>query len=399
MSLRRYHYRALDAHALPRHGWLEATSPDDLRRLLAEASLTLLFAWRLPGPGRRLPPAELTRLCFELGQLLDAGLPLLTALTLCQREAEDPTLAACLQRLGYDLRQGQTLSQAMSQQPRHFDGDLIATIRASEQSGDLAQAFLTLHQHRAWLAAFRQELWQALLPPLLGAFATLAASIFLWLHTAPALAQFAAAQGLRLPDATQWLLARMSGQHPWLSSLALLTLLMAGVLWAARHHARSRRWLHARLLKLPLIGPIWRESELARFCRTLALLYQAGLPLSEAVPCSAGLFRNAALQAAVQATMHSLAGGQTLSAAFAACPHFPPRLAHLTAIGEQSGRLDLTLHNLSEQLMQRARARLQHCRALLPSLITLGFGSLLLLSLWAVISPVYDLISTAGYGR
>jgi len=168
VSLRRYHYRALDAHALPRHGWLEATSPDDLRRLLAEASLTLLFAWRLPGPGRRLPPAELTRLCFELGQLLDAGLPLLTALTLCQREAEDPTLAACLQRLGYDLRQGQTLSQAMSQQPRHFDGDLIATIRASEQSGDLAQAFLTLHQHRAWLAAFRQELWQALLPPLLG---------------------------------------------------------------------------------------------------------------------------------------------------------------------------------------------------------------------------------------
>ncbi|MCK6413163.1 MAG: type II secretion system F family protein [Azonexus sp.] len=396
-TLRPHFYRALRADGRLQHGYLPAIDRHDLEGLLREDASICLLAWPLPIREQRLPPTALTECCFQLGQLLGAGLPLLEALSICREESGNRQLQACLHRLTYDLRQGLPLSQALQRQSRHFDLALIAAIHAAEHSGDLAAAFNTLHGNRRWLEQFRRQLGQDLLAPLFGGLATLGACLFLIYHTGPLLQQFAVAQGLPLPTATRWLLQlapALQSASFWLPVLpALLILALLTRLTSIR------RPLHRLLLGLPLLGRLWLQFELARFCRTLGMLYDAGLPLLAALDTGRELLHNRHLHAACGQAIERIREGRSLSAAFADSRQFPSLLLHLLAVGEHAGRLGECLHTLAEHFTRQAQMRMQQIQSLLPPLLTLLLGSLLIFTTWSIFAPLNELIGLGGGGR
>ncbi len=396
--LRRYLYRALHADGRLEHGCLPAEDRDDLDHLLASQTATCLFASPLPWPERALPSAQLTECCFQLGQLLNAGIPLLEALAICRAEAGQQQLRAILHRVGHDLRHGLSLSQALNRQARHFDPGLVAAIRAAEHSGDLGATFDALYRHRHWLEQFRRQLGQNLLAPLLGGIASGGACLFLLVHIAPQLQQFSQAQGMELPAATRWLVAGLpllQTPMPW---LIVCGILMPAIYLLLRLEPQ-RTYLHRWLLKLPLFGNLWLQFELARFCRTLGLLYEAGLPLLAGLTTSSTLLRNQSLHSACGLAIKQIHDGQSLSAAFAASTQFPPLFIRLIAVGEQAGRLGESLHTLAEHFTQQAQARMRQIQDLLPPLLTVLVGLLLILTVWSVITPLHHLLGALGGGR
>lgn len=400
-QLRPHFYRALHNDGRLSHGRLPAHDRQDLEQLLAEQAATLLFACPMPWPEPRLNSLQVTELCFQWEQLLGAGLPLLETIEICRSESASRQLKGILQRLGHDLRHGLTLSQALQLQSRHFDPGLIAGIRAAEYSGDLAEACASQYRYRRWLEQFRQQLRQNLSGPLLSGLVCLAACGFLILHTAPQLQQFAYRQGTALPASTTWLLhalAWLQTPTPW---LLLGCILLPGAILLLRLDT-LRRPLHRKLLDLPLLGPLWLHFELARFCRTLGLLYVAGLPLLAALSISRDVLRNAHLRSTCAHAIEKISSGQSLSIAFAnrSAPSFsspfPTLFLRLLAIGEQAGRLGESLHTLAEHFTLHTQARMQQLQDLLPPLLTMLLGLVLIATTWSVISPLQQLLVSGG---
>ncbi len=399
--LRPHLYRALGHDGRLKHGRLPVRDRRELEQLLDEQAATLLLASPIPWPEPRLPPAQVTELCFQWGQLLGAGLPLLEALEICRSESATPQLKGILQRLIHDLRHGQTLSQALQLQSRHFDPGLIAGIRAAEHSGDLAAACTSQYRYRRWLEQFRRQLTQNLFGPLFSGLVCLAACAFLLLHTAPQLQQFAHNQGAELPAATRWLLHAVQWLQtptPW---LLLACTLLPGTTLLLRQEA-VRQPLHRSLLRLPVLGPLWLHFELARFCRTLGLLYAAGLPLLAGLSVSRDVLRNEHLRAACATAIDKISSGKSLSTAFASPPPstftspFPALFLRLLAVGEQAGRLGESLHTLAEHFTLHTQARMQQLQDLLPPLLTLLLGLVLITTTWSVISPLQQLLVPGG---
>lgn len=386
MRCRLYRYRALRPSGAIAVGIAFAADAEQLREMLHEIRHEeCLAAYAVPLRGwwqQRAHAREITQFCFRNWQLLSAGLPLLAALEEHEIGQVPDFTAALSIFLVYRLKHGQLLSQALAALPDWFSASFRGLIAASEQTGNLAETFEQLYQERLWQEDFQRELYRGLLGPLLSLLMVIACGIFLFLELSPALKQFAAHIGQ--PTTTH--------QFPWPIDARTLQLSGGGLLVALLVYAYQQR-AH-RLLKLPWIGRLLRQWELANFCRTLSSLYDAGLPILTALSYSIDTVNTPALQAALRNAQGRIEQGQSLSTAFAADPAFPPLLSRMLVLGEESGRLGLSLSRLASQWIQDVRFQFQQAKAALVPGITLLTGVLLTTLILTLIAPVYSMLGS-----
>jgi len=160
--------------------------------------------------------------------------------------------------------------------------------------------------------------------------------------------------------------------------------------WAYGREATKKRW-HARLLRLPLIGPLWRGIDTARFASSLAILAAGGVPLLQALAAGARVVKNLALREAVEEAQKRVREGSTLHRALAVSTLFPPIFIHLVASGEASGRLAHMLGQASRQQEVENEARVRLLTGVLEPSLILAMGALVLLIVLAILLPIIEL--------
>ena len=321
---------------------IEAGDADEARRVATRQGLEILSiqaanplaGWHL----RPRPSFDLELFSQELVSLLGAGLSLVEAVDLLAEKETGRSAAAVLTELRTDLHRGQRFSDALERHPAVFPPMFVATVRASERTGDIQEAvsrFLAYHQQ---LDRIRRRVVSASVYPLMLMGVGLLVTAFMLLFVVPKFSRIYEEIGGQLPFLTRLLI----GWGQLLEAHAALTLgVLAGLLGAAVFAASRpavRRWIGPQIWRIPTIGERLRVYELSRFYRTLGMLLDSGIALPTGLDMAGGLLspllRSRLEQAAVQ-----IREGQPVSQAFdrhGLTTHVSRRLL---AVGERTGRM------------------------------------------------------------
>ncbi len=392
----RYRYIAHDTAGQEVQGAALAASPEALRRRLEAKGFLLAYARPASVRLRPLASEPLALFCRSLGTLLVTGIPLVGALELLARDAGvSRRLRRECDALDGELQKGVPLSLAMEGRLPVFPPLLIRVVRSAEGTGNMGQSLLQMARYYEQAHRLQQEITTNLLYPTLLALLT-AGVVFLLIVFILPMFRPLLEQLDSLPSATILLFA--------CSDAVLLHwpvfLSAAATLFLAAHLVRGlptvRRGLDRAALYRPLTGPYHRRLCSARFARTLADLYAAGVPLLEALDVGRQTCGNSWLAARLRESVAAVRAGQSLFQALSLVDELDRALLASVRVGEETGRLAELLAGNAAALDEDARQAVHRLVLLIEPLLILAMGLVVGAVMAAVLLPLYQSYSVIG---
>jgi len=287
-----------------------------------------------------------TLLSVELLSLLDAGLNLVEAIQALAEKASQPESRRVLDQVLGGMREGLSFSQSLSRIPQHFSPLYIATVRSSEQTGNLKEALSRYIAYQEEVDRVRKKVVSALIyPAILAGVGGLVLS-FLIFYVVPRFARVYEDISKDLPVFSKALLSvgRTVAQHGWLMA-ALITGLLIAIAYVATD-IRMRAVILQRLWRIPSVGEKIKAYQLARMYRTLGMLLRAGIPFVRAVNMVEDLLAEH-LRARLASARKSIEEGVSLSAALTAAGLASAVATRMLVVGERGGQLGEMLERIA----------------------------------------------------
>jgi general secretion pathway protein F len=380
-------YRAADPRGQTIDGVMEAPDARSVvERLQRDACFPIEVAPQreragpagLKWPGlrqRRVPGRELVAFTQQLATLLEAGLPLDRALSI-QAEL---TPNARLRTIGGDVlrtvRGGSLLGEALAKHyPRPFSRLYINMVRAGERGGVLEPTLRRLAEFLEEAQEFRDTLVSALIYPSLLACVGAAAVVFLMTFVIPRFADIFRDLGSTIPWPTQVLLSLSAGlsRYWWALAGAGLGLALVVRIWLST--AAGRLQADHLLLRLPVIGTVIVQTEVARFARITGTLLRSGVPMLASLDVVKEMMGNQVIARAVEGLSNGARRGIGLSKPMEETRVFPPLAIHMVRVGEETGRLEELLLKVGGTYESDTRKVVKRLLALVEPGIILAMG-------------------------
>jgi len=352
-----FRYRAVDESGALVRGVLVADTPADARMRIrrmrcfpesveptggTRAGLLDL----LPGSRARCAQA-VTLFTRQCGILLTSGVPLVEALDVLARQAEQRRFAETLLEIREAVNAGSSFADALAAYPLYFDRSFIETAAAAEKSGTLDAAMMRLADFLERRQALRARLSTALIYPAILLVMTVGLLLFLSAVLVPMLAPLLRQHQGALPLTTVILLAVCNGVRRWIAVVLLVPVVVALALLAVRRTPRGRLFLDRLVLRIPLAGGMIVKSYISRVSMSLATLLRTGVPALEALETISGVTPNAAYAQELGRIREAVLEGRDISAEMERSRIFPPMMAVMVAVGERSGNLAEVLEHVS----------------------------------------------------
>jgi len=274
----------------------------------------------------------------EMLSLLESGISMVEALeTLAEKESR-PETRRLIEQVLEKLREGSSLSAALDLFPRHFPPLYVATVRASERTGDLPEALSRYIAYESQLEGLRKKMVSAAIYPVLLIAIGLLVSLFLIGYVVPRFSQVYADLGDNLPWMSQILLLIGLGiqKHGLVILMAVASIITLFVKLLSR--AESKAWIAAQLWRMPAVGERLRIYQLARCYRTAGMLLRGGMSAVPALSMIGGLLAPS-LRSRLEAAIGEVREGRMLSQAMEANGLTTPVALRMLRVGERSGRM------------------------------------------------------------
>jgi type IV pilus assembly protein PilC len=345
--------------------------------------------WR---PTPRIHTRDVTRITRQLATLLHAGVPLLQAFDILYRGETAAPIQALIRDLRTQIEAGTALHQALRQHAV-FDEVYCNLVAVGELAGMLDTLLKRLAHHREKNEALRATVRSALVYPVAVLGIACAVFILILLFVVPAFQTIFASFGAELP----WLTRVVIGLSESVQQHGLIVLLIAvATVWMLKHQLRKhplwQRQVDRLKLRLPVFGTLLRHTYTAQWTRTLATLFSAGIPLTEALASLQGVTANLLFQAATHAIQSQLIQGISLSNALHSQHDvFPTMVMQMCAIGEESGALDHMLEKTAEHYEQEIDHTVTRLSTLLEPFIMVVLGLLIGGLVMALYLPIFQL--------
>lgn len=310
----------------------------------------------------------------QIAVLLGAGLPLDRALGITVEHVRDPALGAALGALRERVKTGMPLAQAMAESGGLFSPMAAALAEAGETSGQLGPALARLAETLDRSEALRQTIISALVYPAMLLLVAAGVILVMLLVVVPQFESLFADLNGRLPPATVIVLgaSRFLREDGLYALLAGAALAVAAQRWLRR--ADVRAVLDARLLRLPMLGPLIVDIETARFARTLGALVEGGVALPSALAIAARTLANRAMARPVEGVVAGLNEGAGLAGPLAAARVLPSLAIGFLKTGEETAQLGLMLGRLADILDRDIQNATKRLIALLTPAVTVLLG-------------------------
>lgn len=398
-----YEYTAKRGPGAPETGELRAVNSAEALAGLESRGLTpIRIREIMPAGVRRRGGAvgfgEITRFTRQMAGLLKAGVPILRALTTVASQGSSLRFARLVDALADAIRNGGTLSSAMASHPRQFPAVYVSMVRAGESAGALERVLLRLAEEREHDEEQRRRVQAAIAYPALLVVVGIVTVFVLLAYFMPRIAVMFEGWA-RLPLPTR-LLMSVSG---WVAEYRMAILLAVAMPLILLHRVsrseKGRLMLDRWVLRMPLAGQFVLISEIARFARTLALLIKAGVAIAPALELASDTVRNLALRAELESVREStVKQGRAFSEGLMRASVFPPFLTTMTAVGEQSGRIDETLEETAAYYEREIARISKMATALIEPVLILIIGGLVGFIVAAMLLPIFE-IGAGGLGR
>lgn len=276
----------------------------------------------------------------ELLSLIEAGLPLLESIETLAHKEQNPLAKEVYVGLMRMLREGRPLSQAMQKYAGSFPPLYVATIRASEHTGDLQQALRRYLAYQNQVDVVRKTVLSAVIYPSLLMGVGLLVILFLMVYVVPRFSKVYEDVGGDLPLLSQMLMGWGQFFEAYTGAIVLSTAVLFFAVGNALMRSSVRDWLQRKIWQIPSVGERLRLYQLARLYRTVGMLLNAGIPLVTALDMVSGLLSQPSMQANLRNARQQISEGQSVSESMARY-HLTTEVAYrMLRVGERSGNLE-----------------------------------------------------------
>jgi len=344
----------------------------------------------------KVKPAEMVTFSRQLALLLGSGVGIIQALELLSSQTTDKTLKRVLIEVLNDLRGGKGLSTALAQHPHAFSTLYCKLMSVGEQTGSLEAVLKSLADYTERQTATMAKIKQAMMYPAVVFCLAIAVGAIMLTVLLPPLIDMFSKLGGTLPLPTRILLASMGFLESYGVYLlvVIIALIIVGFLYARTPNGRYYR--DRLILRLPLIGRLTQVSELARACRSLSLLFRAGLPLPEVMTLTTQATGNRVVARALGEVEHDMLRGQGLAKPMSKRKVFLPLMVEMTKVGEETGNLDDSLIIVAENYEIEADRRTQTLLGMIEPAMTIAMGLGVGFLALSVFMPIYGALSLVG---
>ncbi|MBC7527013.1 MAG: type II secretion system F family protein [Chthonomonadaceae bacterium] len=341
--------------------------------------------------GKKISRIQILLFTREMSDLLDAGLPMDRAFSVLLDQAESEGLRTMLTTMQGDIRAGQPLSSALVKYPKEFPPLYSNMVRAGEVSGQLSEVMTRLADFLEKEQTRRSLIVAALTYPAVLLGVALLAILFLLVFAIPSLTGVFKGLGASLPLPTQILIG-VSGVVAKFWWLMLLTI--AGSVYGFRKWTATEKGKMSYdgfRLKAPLFGKLVQKIVSARLVRTLGTLLGGGVPILEAMDISASALGNVVAARAVIEARGGVRQGETLHEAMERGGTFLPVVRHMTAVGEETGRLPAMLLRTADTLDFEVDNAMRKLTSLIEPLVVLFMGGFVGFVVMSILLPIFQI--------
>ncbi|HIF9081640.1 TPA: type II secretion system F family protein [Photobacterium damselae] len=345
----------------------------------------------------QMKSSDVTAITRQLATMIESGVPIVQALKLMASSHHKAEVRAVLTQVNTQVEAGASLSKALKSSSPLFDNfycDLVAT---GEETGYLGQVFVRLATYREKSEAMRKKVIKAMIYPSMVMLTAISVTILMLVFVIPQFAAIFGSFGAELPWFTRQVLKASDFLINYGGYLAV-GLLLAVVLYRYSYkRSYSFRLRMARLsLRLPIIGNVVLKATIARFARTLATTFSAGIPLLTGLQSAGKTAGNLHIEEAIMEAHTSAAAGMPLYLSLRQCNVFPELMLQMTMIGEESGSLDDMLNKMASLYENDVDNIVDNLGQILEPLIIIVLGVLIGGLLVAMYMPIFTLMSVIG---
>ena len=331
----------------------------------------------------------------QLASLIRSGVPLLRSIDVIRRQTSNPRLAEVMEDVYRRIEDGATLADAMSRYPRVFNEMAVNMTRAGAEGGFLEDALDRISKFTEQQEDLKSRTLGALAyPAFLAVVGTLVVG-FLIIFFVPMFGSMfdSLRQQGELPLMTDLLLAFSNTLRRYGALFLGAALIGIILLHRELQTDRGRRMRDLIKLRMPLLGAVFTNLAVARFCRVLGTLLRNGVPILKSLEISRETSGNRVLSEAIARASENISAGQSLAAPLAKCEHFPLTVVEMITVAEEANTLDEVLVEIADGLERRTARRLDLVVRLLEPVMLLILAGVVLCVVIALLMPVIKMSS------
>ncbi|HEY0489341.1 MAG TPA: type II secretion system F family protein [Telluria sp.] len=342
--------------------------------------------------GKKITDKDISMFTRQLATMMKAGVPLLQSFDIVGKGHANPSMAKLIMDLRSDIETGTSLNNAFRKYPLYFDPLFCNLVGAGEQAGILEDLLTRLAIYKEKTIAIKAKIKSALMYPIsiLAIAFVVTAVIMIWV--VPAFKSVFQSFGANLPAPTLMVMAISEFFVAW------WWLIFGGIFGAVyfffqawQRSLKVQRFMDVTLLKVPVFGAVIRKATIARWTRTLATMFAAGVPLVEALDSVGGAAGNAVYLDATRKIQNEVSTGTSLTSAMQNANVFPNMVTQMVQIGEESGSLDAMLGKVADFFEEEVDEAVGALASLMEPLIMVILGVLIGGLVIAMYLPIFKL--------
>jgi type IV pilus assembly protein PilC len=390
-------WEGTDKRGIKMKGEQQAKSANFVRADLRKQGITPTVVKPKPKPlfggaGKRITPKDIAVFSRQIATMLRSGVPIVQAMEIISGGQKNPKMRDLVNSLRADIESGTSLSEALGKHPVQFDELYRNLVKAGESAGVLDTVLETIATYKENIESLKGKIKKAMFYPAMVVAVALLVSAILLVFVVPQFEEVFRGFGADLPAFTLLIvgLSNFMVKWWWLILLVIVATVVAFIM-AKNRSLKFQHFLDRLVLKIPVVGQIMHNSALARFSRTLAVTFAAGVPLVEALESVAGATGNTVYEKAVLRVRDDVAVGYQLNMAMKQTGMFPHMLLQMTAIGEEAGALDTMLYKVAEFYEEEVNNAVDALASLIEPIIVVMLGVIVGSMVVAMYLPIFKL--------
>lgn len=325
--------------------------------------------------GKRITPRDVAIFSRQLATMMQSGVPMVQGFDIIAGGQRNVRMKNMLTSIKTEIESGSTLNESLAKFPVQFDDLYQNLVRAGESAGVLDTVLDTIASYKENIESLKGKIKKALFYPAIVIAVAIVVTLLLLIFVVPTFQNLFRSFGADLPAFTQLIVNASEFMIAyWWAVLLGAVGAAVGFIMAYKRSRRLAHFIDRTMLKLPIVGQIMHNSAVARFARTLAVTFKAGVPLVEALGTVAGATGSVVYSEAVKRIRDDVSVGYQLNMAMKQVDLFPHMVVQMTAIGEEAGALDTMLFKVAEFYEEEVNNAVDALASLLEPFIMIIIG-------------------------
>ena len=339
---------------------------------------------------------EFTDFFLQLATLLDSQVPFVQSLWILADQATNLALKEVIAELGKNVSSGIPFSLALGKYPKLISSQYCQVIRVSEKSGDIARGLRMVAGYIEREASLSGHVKRMLSYPLLLGLISVAVIIVVAMVAVPALSKLFDSLGVELPLITQILVGFASFLTTYKFHLVAVAVAIVLMYVFIKRSPGAKKYLDTVAISLPVIGNIVIMRNICRFCRSSAMLVEAGLTLPQSLNAIIGTIDNTLIKGALREIRQEIIKGKGLAQPMRQTGLFPRLLVDVVTIGEKSGAMQSSFSRMADYYEKRLDQRVQKLLGMIEPISIAIVGLVISFIGIAIITPLYSIYQNFG---